>query len=239
MHSCYRGMFIGGDESLTSRDWIDVHVRHGHGPLGEFYPPKTWTGPNPHSTLKEGDTPSWLYFYENGLHVPSEPGFGGWGGRFSPNGRFYQDAEDTVGDETSGRATVWRWRPDFQSDFQARMDWCVESYSETNHNPAAIVNSDSSRNPLKISAVPGDVVSLDASGSSDPDGDDLSFKWWIYMEAGTYESTVPITGNTSIQASLQVPSDAAGKTIHVILEVKDDGSPPLTGYRRVIVEAGK
>jgi len=239
MHSCYRGMFIGGDESLTSRDWIDTHVRHGHGPLGEFYPPKTWTGPNPHSTLKEGDTPSWLYFYENGLHVPSEPSFGGWGGRFSSNGRFYQDAEDTVGDETSGRATVWRWRPDFQSDFQARMDWCVESYSEANHNPVAIVNSDSSRNPLRISAAPGDVVSLDASGSSDPDGDGLSFKWWVYMEAGTYESTVSITDNTSIQASLQIPSDAAGKTIHVILEVKDDGSPPLTSYRRVIIEVGK
>jgi hypothetical protein len=74
--------------------------------LGEFYPPETWTGPNPNSALKEGDTPSWFYFYENGLNVPSEPGFGGWGGRFTPNGKYYQDAADTVGNETSGRATV-------------------------------------------------------------------------------------------------------------------------------------
>ena len=127
MHSCYRGMFLGGDESLTSRAWIDEHVRHDHGPLGALYPPQTWTGPNPHGALKEGDTPSWFYFYLNGLNVPSQPGYGGWGGRYAPNGTFYQDAQDTVGEETSGRATVWRWRPAFQNEFQARMDWCVRA----------------------------------------------------------------------------------------------------------------
>ena len=30
----YRGMYLGGDESLTSREWIDTHIRHDHGPLG-------------------------------------------------------------------------------------------------------------------------------------------------------------------------------------------------------------
>ena len=236
MHSCYRGMFIGGDESLTSREWIDKHVRHHHGPLGEFYPPETWTGPNPNSALKEGDTPSWFYFYQNGLNVPSEPEFGGWGGRFSPNGKYYQDVEDTVGDETSGRATVWRWRPAFQNEFQARMDWCVKDYPAANHNPVAIVNGHSSRSPLMISAAPGDAVDLDASESSDPDGDGLSYRWWLYGEAGTYESIASTTYSTSANASLRVPPDAAGRTIHVILEIRDDGLPPLTGYRRVIIE---
>ena len=57
----FRGMYLTGDESLTSRDWIDEHVR-SKGPLGAFYPTKTWTAPNKHSCLKEGDTPSWFFF---------------------------------------------------------------------------------------------------------------------------------------------------------------------------------
>jgi hypothetical protein len=36
-------------------------------------------------------------------------------------------------------------------------------------------------------------------------------------------------------AVLRIPKDAGGKTIHVILEVTDRGSPCLTAYRRVIV----
>ena len=78
----FRGMYLGGDESLTSREWIDEHVRTEHGPLGALYPAKTWTAPNPHSALKEGDTPSWFYFRPTGLGDPQHPEWGGWGGRF-------------------------------------------------------------------------------------------------------------------------------------------------------------
>ena len=195
MNSCYRGMFLGGDESLTSRAWIDDHVRHDHGPLGALYPPQTWTGPNPHGALKEGDTPSWFYYYLNGLNVPSQPSYGGWGGRYAPNGTFYQDAQDTVDEETSGRATVWRWRPAFQNEFQARMDWCVSRYAEANHKPVAVVNGDRSRKLLHISCAPGETIELDASESSDPDGHALSLCWWIYPEAGTYTGEVTIPDN--------------------------------------------
>src|SRR5205823_13651176 len=39
----YRGMYLGGDESLTSRPWVDANVRTGRGPLGALYPTNTWT----------------------------------------------------------------------------------------------------------------------------------------------------------------------------------------------------
>jgi len=35
--------------------------------------------------------------------------------------------------------------------------------------------------------------------------------------------------------ALRIPKDAGGKSIHVILEVTDNGSPSLAAYRRVIV----
>jgi hypothetical protein len=107
----FRGMYLGGDLSLTSREWIDTHVRTGHGPLGALYPPKTWTAPNPHGALKEGDTPSWLYFLSTGLNDPDHPEWGSWGGRFQRKERkVYMDAADSVDGTTHARATVWRWR---------------------------------------------------------------------------------------------------------------------------------
>jgi hypothetical protein len=232
-------MFLGGDESLTSRAWVDTHVRHDHGPLGAFYPPETWTGPNPHGTLKEGDTPSWFYFLRNGLNVPSDPSSGGWGGRFAPQGMYWQDALDTVGGETSGPATVWRWRPHFQNAFQARLDWCVQPVHTANHTPVAVVNGREGGDPLHITAAPGETVALTAQGSHDPDGDALTYRWWVYPEAGTYPRRAIIRDRTCQQVDLDVSLDAAGTSIHVILEATDDGVPPLTGYRRVIVDVSE
>lgn len=235
--ACFRGMFLGGDESLTSRDWIDEHVRHNHGPLGAFYPPQTHTGKNPHKALKEGDTPSWFYFLNNGLNVPAEPAFGGWGGRFLRNDTFWQDAQDTVGDETSGIATTWRWRPAFQNAFQARMDWCVSLYAHANHEPSVVVNGEDGKDMVQIVAQPGARVHLSAAGSSDPDGDALSYRWFVYAEASLYRGDVAIEQATDQDASFVMPDAKPGETIHVVLEVTDDGEPPLTAYRRVVIVA--
>jgi hypothetical protein len=79
-------------------------------------------------------------------------------------------------------------------------------------------------------------VSLSAKGTTDPDGDALTYRWWQYQEAGTYDGSVEIGDAGKQEASLKVPSDASrGETIHVICEVTDTGTPPLTRYQRVIV----
>jgi hypothetical protein len=241
----YRGMYLGGNESLTSRKWVDMHVREKHGPLGALYPADTWTAPNPHSTLKEGDTPSWFYFLPTGLGDPAHPGWGGWGGRFqvsSPGrkaGVVWRDAKDTVGDTTDARATVWRWRPAFQADFQARMDWCVKQFDEANHAPVAVLNGHKGLSAVEIKTKPGQPVQLTAAGSSDPDGDRLSYHWFVYPEAGSYGRSVAIEGSSEMVASITPPSDAAGKTLHVILEVRDNGAPPLTRYRRAVIQVSE
>ena len=115
----FRGMYLTGDESLTSRDWIERHVR-STGPLGVKYPTRTWTAPNPHACMKEGDTPSWFFFLPSGGNDPSDPTQPGWGGQYrkSADGRY----RDRRGDGDS-RESVSRWRPDFQKDFARRMAW--------------------------------------------------------------------------------------------------------------------
>jgi hypothetical protein len=235
--SVYRGMYLGGDQSLTSREWIDRNVRAGHGPLGALYPPKTWTAPNPHSALKEGDTPSWFYFLPNGLSDPDHPEWGGWGGRFRRvRDRYYQDAEDRVGEVQDARATVWRWREAYQNDFEARMDWCAGTgRKDANHNPAAVLNGDRSRAIVRLTAGAGGTVRLSARGSSDPDGDRIAYRWFHYPEPGGAERALDLGPAASESLSFAAPKVDAPADLHIVLEVKDSGKPALFAYRRAIV----
>ena len=87
-------------------------------------------------------------------------------------------------------------------------------------------------------------MTLSARGSTDPDGDALSYRWFCYPEAGTLvvataRSGAPVTIEhpDEAEASLTVPADPFKPgTLHVILAVTDHGNPALTRYRRVIVE---
>lgn len=232
-----RGMYLGGDQSLTSRDWMEKNIRTGHGPLGALYPPDTWTEPNPHGAIKEGDTPSWFYFLPHGLNEPAEPTWGCWGGRFRRiESGAYRDAADTVGDQTHARATVWRWRPHFQADFQARLDWCTtDEFAKANHNPIAVLNGDKSRRVVGISARPGEVVELSAAGSSDPDDQPFAMRWFVYGEPGGFAGEVRLSSAEGETTSFTMPDCRDGQSVHVILEVRDGGQPSLSAFRRVVV----
>jgi hypothetical protein len=118
----YRGMYLTGDELLTSRDWVETHVRQT-GPLGALYPTQTWTAPNPHACLKEGDTPSWFFFLPRGGNDPHDPTRPGWGGEHErQSDGWYRDRPAT--ENFDPRTTVSRWRPEFQADFARRVSWC-------------------------------------------------------------------------------------------------------------------
>ncbi|QRK11284.1 DUF1593 domain-containing protein [Archangium violaceum] len=231
---------------LTQRDWVNSNVRSGHGPLGAGYPLVTQNPTTTRNTqgVKEGDTPSWFYVLPNGLQDPEQPTWGGWGGRFKPNGgQSFVDAEDAHGSSagnadysTRRKWTVARWREAYQNDFAARLDWSNTSvYANANHPPVAAFKSDTSKQIIHLSAVSGSTVSLSALGSSDPDGDTLSYQWFQYREAGTYSGAVTLSGGTSREASFTAPTVTSPATVHIILTVRDNGSPQLTSYRRVVV----
>jgi len=212
-------------------------VRTGHGPLGALYPPRTWTAPNPHSTLKEGDTPSWFFFLPHGLNDPGFPNYGGWGGRFESANGVWRDANDTVDNVTDGRSTVSRWRRAFQNQFQARMDWCANGYRGANHAPSPVVGGDSSTGIVRIEAKAGETVQLSAESTDDPDGDKLTYRWWRYREPGSYRGQLGIVNTDQPACEFEVPVVTQLQTIHLILEVTDDGEPPLTSFRQIVVEA--
>lgn len=243
---------IGGDRHykngpghkfhLVDNPWLEENIIHHHGPLGVLYPRLEY--------IMEGDTPSFLGLIRNGLGWHVSPAYGGWGGRYAlyqaygetrPIWTNNQDSRDSVTadngqTECTDMATIWRWREHFQHDFAARMDWCVtDDFAQANHNPIAVLNGDRTKNLVELSAKPGETVTLSAAESSDPDGNMLRMTWWIYREAGTFNGEVTLSAPTGPLTTLVAPPVKAPQTIHVILQLEDNGTPNLVAYRRAIL----
>lgn len=222
-----------------SDEYLKEHIQ-SHGPLGAVFPDRKWA--------TEGDTPAFMHVYPNGLNDPDQVDQGSWGGRFSftkqsgirsmkpVKNESEFDPYLMYGNTPEAAKAIKRWSKGYNNDFQARMDWTItDKYSDANHHPVAIVNGDKSRNVLELSASPGGKLKLSAEGSSDPDGDALSHAWSFYKEPSTYEGSITMESSDTSHAEVMIPADASGKTIHVVLELFDDGSPSLYAYRRVII----
>ena len=189
----------------------------GRGALGGEYPTYKWG--------VEGDTPSFLYVMPNGLNNPEDPHQAGWAG--------YHE-RGMCADSLTTAWTSWqepvrsisvgykqRFYPDELNDFMARMQWAAEG--KGNLNPYIVIQNDTINS-----------LSLDASKSFDPDGDNLQFSWWQQPEIG--KTKVKIEQADQPIATLRIPADAKGDTIHIICEVHDDGPYHLPAYRRIIIK---
>lgn len=216
--------------AIGSMNWNEyVENIQGHGNLGSIYPNYKWG--------VEGDTPSYLHVLPNGLHDPSVPEMTGWGGYFRW-GKGMDDATYSYTNHTGDVREISRryeeyFYPAIFNNFAARMDWAVNG--EGNRNPVVVVNGSKGFEIVEMDAAAGDVVKLDASATYDPDEDALAYRWWIMPESGTYEGDAVVENASEAVASVAVPDNASGKSIHVICEVEDDGTPVLTSYRRVII----
>jgi hypothetical protein len=214
-------------------------VLTNHGPLGALYPTNTGL------PQKEGDTMSFLYLVPTGMNEPTQPTWGSWAGRYginpkgAPRPYYWANQQDDWEDSTHRDNSLKRWAAHLQNDFKARLDWCVTPREKANHAPIPHCQGDATGKILHVNAAAGAGLRLTAAGTSDPDGNRLRYRWYVYREAGSYAGAVLLRDDTSPQAALDIPANAVGRTIHVILEVTDDGDPTLTRYRRIVVTAGR
>jgi hypothetical protein len=251
----------GADFTTVTNEWLDSQIR-SKGPLGKVYPKFMF--------VMEGDTPSFLGLIDNGLGAWRRPDWGGWGGRYvyrQPYGETHpiwtqggdefarvtsQDAVVGVdgAEHVSDQATIWRWREAFQNDFAARMTWTVADFAHANHNPLAVVDGKAGKAAIEMDVNPGQSITLDARGSSDPDvGQSLQFRWFHYAEAGSADgnlAALTLTGADTPQVTVHVDAPCrplwlpmipcrGGGVAHIVLAVTDNGSPRLTSYRRIIL----
>ncbi|KOH44495.1 DUF1593 domain-containing protein [Sunxiuqinia dokdonensis] len=216
------------------KNW-DEYARHiqTHGNLGKVYPKYKFG--------VEGDTPSFLHVMPNGLNNPLIPDQVGWGGYFEwgqgpDNATFAYTNHEGKANQICAKYEAYFYPATF-NNFASRMDWAAEGRG--NRNPLVVVNGNRGLESLSVEKKEGKSIVLDASNSFDPENDQLSFKWWVLTEAGTYQKALTIPGNNSPEITIKLPADSAGKNFHVICEVTDNGEPKLTSYRRIIVHSKK
>lgn len=251
----------GFDNTTISTRWIATNIQQGHGPLGAIYPDvaygmegdtPAWLGLIPNG-LGDPDHPEWggwggrYELYTPELANLDPKGFTGGVPVEAETRPIWTNAVDEYTPTVPGevgravgagqksfkdfRATIYRWRDDFQNDFAARMDWTTKPYAEANHPPVVGL-----AHAAAITVKSGERFWLDAHGTTDPDGDSLSYWWFQYPEAGTYRGKIPIGGAPNIfRVSATAPKVEKPETAHFIVRVTDKGTPALSRYQRVIV----
>jgi len=249
----------GIDNSTISNKWLAEHIQQGHGPMGAAYPDvaygmegdtPSWLAliPNGLSDPEHPDWGGWSGRYElyqptipvtdpktfiGGAPIEQEtrpiwtnatdnytpPAMGEYGTAILPGNKNFRDF----------KATIWRWRDDFQNDFAARMEWCTKTVHQANHPPVVVLDQ-----PAAITVRSGAHFALGAH-ATDPDGDSLTYYWFQYPEAGSYRGLIDMGAADMPTESLAAPKVDKLETIHFIVRVTDKGNPPLSRYRRVIV----
>ena len=256
--SAINNQIKGISNEEISNKWLAQNIQQGHGPFGAVYPDVAWgmEGDTPSylnlivNGLNNPEYPNWGGW--GGRYELYKPDFatqkkGGSGVPFEPETRaIWTNAKDNYRhfvpsnfgrvvklDTTQyndNKASLWRWREDFQNDFAARMDWCTADLKNANHPPVPVLKQGD-----EITVKSGQGFGLDASDTYDPDGDSFSYLWFDYPEAGTYKKPLQISPENYNNIWLTAPDVEKKETLHIILKITDKGSPRLSRYKRIIV----
>jgi hypothetical protein len=221
-----------GDGQKQEAD--DEHIHGDSTKIKDFQ----WGSFGVYDFISEGDSPAYLHLIDVGLDNLNQPQWGGWGGRLvqstvQPNR--WEDGKSVLDfnpftEKMDATYPQIRWIEAIQEDFAARADWCIMDFAEANHPPVITPVG-----PRGLTAKAGEKLTVEVK-TSDPDGDLLETKFWIYKEVGTYAGQAQLLSEGN---KVQVTLDGASTgQLHVIAEVRDNGVHPMTRYQRFVIEVG-
>lgn len=216
--------------------------------------------------ISEGDTLNYLFLLPKNLISLANPEQGSWSGRFSldTNNRFSSNQVvdyNPLTQRFEQNYTFQRWIKDIQQDFASRIQWSLtEEFNLVNHYPIVeapdkvLVNpgetvqlkvkaKDLNNRPLSYEwwiyyevSTYWDFTDLDLQ----PETVQFAEKEFIvnyFSKQVEPNWELDIEGKFTDQITLTVPSNAkVGQTMHLILEVSNDGEYSMKTYKRIILE---
>ncbi len=192
------------------------------------------------SWLGEGDTFTFMNMLNNGLRAYEKDAIAGWSGMNimnSDNELFSFSSSDTsaaglsnsIGSmNRNSSATLPDFFPAAQNDFAARMKWSVtKNYKDANHEPIITIEG-----PLHVMAKSGEKIRINAK-ATDPDGNKITYHWYSLNPNHT---GLTINNAHTNQVEIILAANAVkNQSVEIICEVKDDGTPALTRYQKLLV----
>ena len=199
--------------------WLDGHVYQGEAmdaqfgsnpEIAERFGARGGAKPQQYDFLSEGDSPTFLLFFNWGFRTLENFSFGGVSGRYSKlkdqfNSKgellnYWDVAKDPYSDR-DGNVTMtesmWPYVADIQRDFAARVNWCKTStFTEGEHRPELVIAEGEDLN-----ARPGDQIVLHAEARSVDADAETEATFRVYPEAGTADVSGITIHNSDGEAS--------------------------------------
>lgn len=207
-----------------SATWLQKNLLSNHGPLCAMYAPR-----KDGAFRSEGDSPSFLHLIDTGLRRGERPDWGSWGGRFHQAGNVWRSDADPAPNESP----LIPWIAALQNDFAARADWCVQPVAKANHAPNLLVEG-----PLDRVVAPGERLELRAQALPERDDETFVYRWFQDQTTGSRELVEIEEGDSPGAVNVAIP-DAPSAAIHLIVEARDSGAPPLSRWRRVVLRVAR
>ena len=235
---------LSDEETTRLVKRLRVHEAGGLDDAGAWvcrkYPSLRWFRARDNETER-----TWLHLVPVGLETSENRWWGGWAGRYGrkPSVNPPTVAPRRIDQKPHRPFAMWTevqtkrtWEPAVQNEWAARKKWAASPrYDQANHPPKVVVRTRNGPLADPIVTAAGHQIDLDASASTDPDGDKLTFRWTYLKGIGTFKEDLPMQNVHTPHMRFATPGLEEPAEAHILLEVSDGGVPAMVRYRRVRV----